>query len=81
MQTGVIETLDEKAFFITINQVATLSFQTYGMTVTYYHKERPHCGLDRKMIDPLPQDEDGEIVEFERLGGLLKSYRRVKKAA
>ena len=24
---------------------------------------------------------DGEIVEFSRLGGLLKSYRRVKLAA
>jgi hypothetical protein len=30
---------------------------------------------------PLPQDEDGEVTEFSRLGGLLKSYRRVKKAA
>jgi hypothetical protein len=33
LQTGVIETLDEKAFFATINQVATLSLRTYGMTV------------------------------------------------
>ena len=33
MQTGVIETLDEKAFFVTINWVATLSLRTYGMTV------------------------------------------------
>jgi hypothetical protein len=29
---------------------------------------------------PRPQDEDGEIVMFSRLGGLLKSYRKVKKA-
>jgi len=28
--------LDEKAFFITINQVATLSLQTYGMTVYFF---------------------------------------------
>ena len=49
--------------------------------MTYYHKERPHRGLDRAIIDPWPQDADGEIVEFHRLGGLLKSYRRVKKAA
>jgi putative transposase len=49
--------------------------------MTYYHRERPHQGLGRAMIDPWPQDEDGEIVEFQRLGGLLKSYRRVKMAA
>jgi hypothetical protein len=28
--------LDEKAFFITINQGVTLSLQTYGMTVKYF---------------------------------------------
>jgi hypothetical protein len=28
--------LDEKAFFITINQGVTLSLQTYGMTVKKY---------------------------------------------
>ena len=49
--------------------------------VTHYHRERPHMALDRKIIDPYPQDPDGEIVEFQRLGGLLRSYRRVKKAA
>ncbi|MCI7643085.1 MAG: transposase [Lentisphaeria bacterium] len=47
----------------------------------YYNKERPHSGLDGKFINPWPQDADGEIVEFSRLGGLLKSYRRVKQAA
>ncbi len=29
----------------------------------------------------LTQDKDGEIVEFNHLGGLLSSYRRVKQAA
>lgn len=47
----------------------------------YYNHERPHSGLDGKMIIPLPQDDDGEVTEFSRLGGLLKSYRRVKRAA
>ena len=47
----------------------------------YYNHERPHSGLGGKLIDPWPQDEDGEIVMFSRLGGLLKSYRRVKNAA
>ena len=28
-----------------------------------------------------PQDEDGVIVMFSRLGGFLKSYRKVKMAA
>lgn len=47
----------------------------------YYNHERPHSGLGGKLIDPWPQDEDGEIMEFSRLGGLLKSYRRVQIAA
>lgn len=47
----------------------------------YYHRERPHEGLGGRMIDPYQQDQDGEIIKFERLGGLLTSYRRVRKAA
>jgi len=47
----------------------------------YYNKERPHSGLDGRMIDPWPQDPDGEIRRFTRLGGLLATYRRVKEAA
>jgi transposase InsO family protein len=47
----------------------------------YYHRERPHEGLGGRMIDPLPQDKDGQIARFERLGGLLRSYRRVRRAA
>ena len=47
----------------------------------YYNHERPHSGLGGKLIKPWPQDEDGEIVMFSRLGGLLKSYRKVKLAA
>ena len=47
----------------------------------YYNRERPHSGLGGKIIRPWPQDPDGDIQEFSRLGGLLKSYRRVKTAA
>lgn len=43
----------------------------------YYNCERPHQGLGGQFINPHPQDEDGEIREFIRFGGLLKSYRRV----
>ena len=32
MKTGVTETLNEKAFFAIINQVATLSLRTYGIS-------------------------------------------------
>ena len=46
----------------------------------YYNHERPHTGLGGKMIKPHPQEPNGEIMEFSRLGGLLKSYRRVKRA-
>lgn len=49
--------------------------------VFYYNHCRPHRGLGGRMIEPLPQDEDGEIVEFNYLGGLLRSYRHVKQAA
>ena len=42
----------------------------------HYHTERPHQGIDNTIIEPLPQPKDGKIVCQERLGGLLKSYRR-----
>ena len=41
----------------------------------HYHTERPHQGIDNEIIEPPPQGE-GEILCQERLGGLLKSYRR-----
>jgi len=40
------------------------------------HTERPHQGIGNEIMEPPPQGE-GEIVCQERLGGLLKSYRRV----
>jgi hypothetical protein len=42
----------------------------------YYHRRRPHQGLDNNMINPLPQEKDGKIVLEQQLGVLLKSYRR-----
>ena len=33
--------------------------------------------ISGKMIDPYAQPPDGKIIKFERLGGLLNSYRRV----
>ena len=43
--------------------------------ISHYNHERPHQGIGNIMIDPLPQGK-GEIICHERLGGLLKSYRR-----
>lgn len=43
--------------------------------ISHYHTGRPHTGLNHDHIEPPPQGE-GEIVCHERLGGLLKSYRR-----
>ena len=43
--------------------------------VSHYHEERAHQGLDNKIIDPPPNGQ-GEIVCHERLGGLLKFYKR-----
>jgi hypothetical protein len=44
----------------------------------HYHKQRPHQGLANKLIAPSnsePPDGDRVVVD-ERLGGLLRSYRR-----
>ena len=46
--------------------------------IFHYNTSRPHAGTGGKMIAPLLQDENGKITEFESLGGLLRSYRRVE---
>ena len=46
-----------------------------GEYMCHYHCELPHQGLGNRMIDPFAQGQS-EIVAHERLGGLLKSYRR-----
>ncbi len=47
--------------------------------LAHYHTERNHQGLDNKLIVPLepPPDVDAEVKTTERLGGLLRTYRRV----
>jgi transposase InsO family protein len=46
--------------------------------LVHYHTERNHQGLDNKLIVPMdrPPNIDAEIETTERLGGLLRSYRR-----
>lgn len=46
--------------------------------LAHYHAERPHQGLGNELIEPLepPPDTGTKIETTERLGGLLRSYRR-----
>ncbi len=44
--------------------------------VEHYNRERPHQGIGNRVISgPLPKST-GEIIERERLGGLLRFYTR-----
>ena len=47
--------------------------------VAHYHAERPHQGIGNELITLHHNtgSPTGNIVETERLGGLLRSYRRV----
>jgi transposase InsO family protein len=49
-----------------------------GQFLFHYHTERPHQGLNNELIVPLEQPPIfGDKIETnERLGGLLRSYRR-----
>ncbi len=43
----------------------------------HYHQERPHQGIGNELITKASAiDSHGEVIESERLGGLLRSYRR-----
>ncbi len=46
--------------------------------ITHYHTERNHQGLGNELIEPLdrPPNIKHKIETTERLGGLLRSYRR-----
>ena len=45
--------------------------------VAHYNQERPHQGLDgRFVVAPANENRPGEIECNERLGGLLRFYRR-----
>jgi len=43
--------------------------------VAHYHTELAHQGLDNMLIEPPPKGT-GKIIRQDRLGGLLKFYRR-----
>jgi putative transposase len=44
----------------------------------HYHMERNHQGLDNRLIEPSGRDKStvGPIQCFQRLGGMLRFYRR-----
>ena len=46
--------------------------------LSHYHAERPHQGLGNKLIVPCEESPapHAKIESSERLGGLLRSYRR-----
>lgn len=47
--------------------------------VEHYNRDRPHQGIGNRLVTPPAWDPptDGAVVADERLGGLLRSYRRV----
>ena len=51
------------------------ALREYG---AHFHQERPHQGLGNELIAPetTATKAGGEVVEVERLGGLLPSYQR-----
>lgn len=51
------------------------ALREYGV---HFHGERPHQGRDNELIQPaqIRTSAGAEIVETERLGGLLRSYQR-----
>lgn len=45
--------------------------------VAHYHLERPHQGVGNRLLTPCVDVYVGDrVVADERLGGLLRSYRR-----
>lgn len=47
--------------------------------VAHFHLDRPHRGLGNRVLlaSASESPKNGEVVVDERLGGLLRSYRRV----
>ena len=44
--------------------------------VVHYHEERAHQGIGNERLERVGEAEHGDVVCDERLGGLLKCYRR-----
>jgi len=58
-------------------ETSRLSSRTVREFVAHYHLERPHQGLGNLLLTPRAGPSgSGDVVADERLGGLLRSYRR-----
>lgn len=44
--------------------------------VEHYHTERAHQGLGNERVESVASEETGDVECVERLGGILKHYRR-----
>ena len=56
----------------------TATRKAVNQYLEHYHAERCHQGLGNDLIVPMahPPDVNAELKTTERLGGLLRSYRR-----
>jgi hypothetical protein len=50
--------------------------RTIGEYAAHYHEERTHQGIGNVLISGVAPQDEGSIEVKERLGGLLKYYRR-----
>ena len=71
-------TLKEEALARIIPFSETALRKTTTEFLLHYHGERPHQGLDHRILQPGPEvgQKEGTLVCRERLGGLLRYYYR-----
>lgn len=52
--------------------------QAINEYVEHYNRDRPHQGMGNELLEPnaQPAAPHGKVLCDERLGGLLRSYRR-----
>ncbi|MDA3959841.1 MAG: integrase core domain-containing protein [Planctomycetota bacterium] len=62
--------------FVFLNE--TMLYRALSEYLAHYNTERPHQGLEQRTVSNWPyHGNKGDIVVDERLGGLLKSARRL----
>jgi transposase InsO family protein len=61
-----------------LDRIVPLGERHLRRTVSDYHRERSHQGLENRLIEsaPEPANINGRIARRERLGGLLNFYSR-----
>ncbi len=73
MKSGKSEALERMIFF-----GEKMLRTAVGQFLAHYHGERNHQGLGNRLIDPEEEIglKQGDVECRERLGGLLRYYRR-----